>query len=143
LNTQSGQQVKNIFCFPLNSAGWKRYGPVSLPGMQVAPKDSGNPGRGTDGQWEYRECDMANKMTLDLKGVVSPMDLLKCNACLTAMAPGEILEVILADAEVVDNLTMILLRSNDEILYREQTRDSTCIRIRKGPRQYDDTPFQE
>jgi len=86
---------------------------------------------------------MANKMTLDLKGVVSPMDLLKCNACLTAMAPGDILEVILADAEVVDNLTMILLRSNDEILYRQQTRDRICIGIRKGPRQYDETPFQE
>jgi TusA-related sulfurtransferase len=109
--------------------------------MQVAPNYSGDPGRGTDGQWEYRECDMANKMTLDLKGMVSPMDLLKCDACLTAMDPGDILEVILADEEVVGNLTTILLRSNDEILYHQQTRDSICIGIRKGPRQYDETPF--
>lgn len=85
---------------------------------------------------------MTKKMTLNLKGVVSPMDLLKCNACLTAMAPGDILEVILADAEVVDNLTMIILRSNDEILYRQHTRDSICLGIRKGPRQYDDNPLQ-
>ncbi|MCF8074926.1 MAG: sulfurtransferase TusA family protein [Desulfotignum sp.] len=85
---------------------------------------------------------MANKMILDLKGLVSPMDLLKCNACLTAMAPGDILEVILADAEVADNLTTILLRSNDEILYRQHTRDSICIGIRKGPRQYDEFPLQ-
>ncbi len=77
---------------------------------------------------------MANKMTLDLTGVVSPMDLMKCNACLTAMAPGDILEVILADAEVVENLTMIVLRSNDDILYRRQTPDRIFVGIRKGPR---------
>jgi TusA-related sulfurtransferase len=85
---------------------------------------------------------MTKKMTLNLKGVVSPMDLLKCNACLTAMDPGDILEVILADEEVVNNLTTILLRSNDEILYRQHTRDSICIGIRKGPRQYDEFPLQ-
>jgi TusA-related sulfurtransferase len=90
---------------------------------------------------EYRAFDMAKKMTLDLKGVVSPMDLLKCNACLASMAPGDILEVILADAEVANNLTMILLRSNDEILYRLNTQDSICIGIRKGPSQFDETPL--
>lgn len=86
--------------------------------------------------------DMAKKKTLDLTGVVSPMDLLKCNACLTAMSPGDILEVILADAEVVENLTMIVLRSNDEILYRRKIPDRICVGIRKGPRRYEDPPLQ-
>jgi TusA-related sulfurtransferase len=85
---------------------------------------------------------MAKKLTLDLTGVVSPMDLLKCNACLAAMAPGDILEVILADAEVVENLTMIILRSDDEILYRRKAPDCICVGIRKGPRRYEDHPFQ-
>ncbi len=66
-------------------------------------------------------------------GVVSPMDLLKCNACLTAMAPGDILEVTLADVEVVENLTMIILRSNDEILYRQQTRTASVSESERSP----------
>jgi TusA-related sulfurtransferase len=99
-------------------------------------------GQAADRKWEFREFDMAKKMTLDLTGVVSPMDLLKCNACLTAMAPGDILEVTLADVEVVENLTMIILRSNDEILYRQQTPDRICVGIRKGPRRYEDHQLQ-
>ena len=82
--------------------------------------------------------DMTAKITLDLKGVVSPMDLLKCSACLNAMETGAVLEAVLADADVVKHLTMIILRSNDEILYQRQTRDGVCIGIRKGPRTYDD-----
>ncbi len=81
---------------------------------------------------------MTAKITLDLKGVVSPMDLLKCSACLTAMETGDVLEAVLADADVVKHLTMIILRSNDEILYQRQTRDGICIGIRKGPRSYDE-----
>lgn len=86
---------------------------------------------------------MAAKITLDLKGVVSPMDLLKCSACLTAMDTGDILETVLADADVVKHLTMIILKSNDEILYQRQTQDGICIGIRKGPRSYDDIKGME
>ena len=80
--------------------------------------------------------DMAKKMTLDLTGVVSPMDLLKCNACLAAMAPGDNLEAILEDVEVVGNVTQIVLRSNDDILYRRKGPDGICVGIRQVPRQY-------
>lgn len=82
--------------------------------------------------------EMTAKITLDLKGVVSPMDLLKCSACLTVMDTGDILEAVLADADVVKQLTMIILKSNDEILYQRQTQNGICIGIRKGPRRYDD-----
>ncbi len=81
---------------------------------------------------------MTAKITLNLKGVVSPMDLLKCNACLQSMDTGDILDVLLADADVVKNLTMIIFRSNDEVLYQRQTKEGICIGIRKGPRSYDD-----
>lgn len=77
---------------------------------------------------------MATKITLDLTGMVSPMDLLKYNACLKSMETGDILEVILADADVVKDLTMIVLRSEDDILYQRQTEDRICTGIRKGPR---------
>lgn len=66
------------------------------------------------------------------------MDLLKCNACLQSMDTGDILDVILADADVVKNLTMIIFRSNDEVLYQRLTKEGICIGIRKGPRPYDD-----
>jgi TusA-related sulfurtransferase len=78
--------------------------------------------------------DMTAKIILDLKGMVSPMDLLKCSACLTSMDTGDILEAVLGDADVVENLTAIVLKSSDEIIYRRQTKDSICIGIRKGPR---------
>lgn len=81
---------------------------------------------------------MTAKITLDLKGVVSPMDLLKCSACLSAMDTGDVLEAVLADTDVVRQLTMITLKSNDEILYQRQTLEGICIGIRKGPRRYDD-----
>jgi TusA-related sulfurtransferase len=141
LNTLSGQPSGAYFIFFFEFSGLEKIGsgrPVRHAGCSIDP---GTPGQGVDHQWEYREFDMAERMTLDLTGVVSPMDLLKCNACLTAMAPGEILEVILADAEVVDNLTMIVLRSNDEILYCQHHLDRICVGIRKGPRQYDENPL--
>ncbi|MBS1238092.1 MAG: Sulfurtransferase TusA, partial [Deltaproteobacteria bacterium] len=40
--------------------------------------------------------------TLDLTGVVSPICLLKCKSALSRLNPGEVLEVMVQDEEVVE-----------------------------------------
>lgn len=75
---------------------------------------------------------MAEKNVLDLRGIVSPLDLLKCKSCLNAMKKGECVEVILDDDDVAKNLTLIIERSNDELLYSRNAHDCICIGIAKG-----------
>jgi len=69
---------------------------------------------------------------LDLIGVVSPICLLKCKSALARLNPGEVLDVLVQDAEVVESLSMILKQSQDrmEAFFRE----GECYRIsiRKG-----------
>ncbi len=75
---------------------------------------------------------MAAKLVLDLRGIVSPLDLFKCKSRLSAMAKGERLEVILKDEEVAKTLATIILRSEDELLYHRKQPDCICLGIRKG-----------
>lgn len=75
---------------------------------------------------------MAMASTLDLIGVISPICLLKCKSALSRLNPGEVLDVLVQDEEVVESLSMILKQSQDrmESFYKE----GECFRIsiRKG-----------
>lgn len=75
---------------------------------------------------------MATKTVLDLKGVISPLDLLKCKSLLNTMKYGEVLEVILADKEVADHLSTIVRKSKDELYSLKKKQNDFCICIRKG-----------
>ena len=77
---------------------------------------------------------MASKIVLDLKGVFSPLNLLKCKSCLKSMGKGDILEVMLEDSDVVKDLIMIVKRSPDEVIYRKQMKDCICVGIKRGSR---------
>jgi len=79
---------------------------------------------------------MTSKNILDLRGVISPLNLLKCKSCLKAMDKGDVLEVLIADIDVVQDLRMIVKRSNDEIVYTKKMVDYICLGIKKGPRNY-------
>ncbi len=70
--------------------------------------------------------------TLDLMGVVSPICLLKCKSALSRLNPGEVLEVMVQDEEVVESLSMILKQSQDSL--ESFTKEGECFRIsiRKG-----------
>ena len=70
--------------------------------------------------------------TLDLIGVVSPICLLKCKSALSRLNPGEVLDVLVQDEEVVESLSMILKQSQDSM--ESFTREGECFRIsiRKG-----------
>jgi len=69
---------------------------------------------------------------LDLIGVVSPICLLKCKSALARLNPGEVLEVIVQDDEVVKSLSTILKQSHDRM--EAFTKEGECFRIsiRKG-----------
>jgi TusA-related sulfurtransferase len=48
------------------------------------------------------------------------------------MEKGEILEVMLTDMDVVQDLIMIVKRSNDKIIYQKKNKDCICLGIKKG-----------
>ncbi len=48
------------------------------------------------------------------------------------MAQGDVLEVLLSDADVVQDLIMIVRRSCDDLIYHEKKADCICLGIRKG-----------
>ncbi len=75
---------------------------------------------------------MVSKSALDLKGVISPLDLLKCKTCLKSMKAGDVLEVLLADKDVVRALVTIIHRSNDQLLYEKQTSNGILLGIKRG-----------
>jgi TusA-related sulfurtransferase len=75
---------------------------------------------------------MASKIVLDLKGVISPLNLLKCKSCLKSMEKGAVLEVIFADVDVVQDLLLIIKRSRDEVIYQKEKTDYICLGIKRG-----------
>jgi len=70
--------------------------------------------------------------TLDLIGVVSPICLLKCKSALSRLNPGEVLEVMVQDEEVVESLSMILKQSQDRMEAFSKEGECYRISIRKG-----------
>ncbi len=77
---------------------------------------------------------MASKIVLDLKGIFSPLNLLKCKSCLKSMETGNILEVLLEDTDAVQDLIMIVQRSQDEVIYKKEMEDCICLGIKRGSR---------
>ena len=77
---------------------------------------------------------MAATIKLDLRGVISPLDLLKCKSRLNAMQEGDLLDLILGDEDVAKDLITIVQRSGDQILYRRKKRNHICLGIQKGKR---------
>lgn len=75
---------------------------------------------------------MTQKIILNLKGVISPLDLLKCKAQLSRMEKGQFLEVILGDRDVADHLSTIIRRSGDELYHLKKRHKDICLCIRKG-----------
>ena len=75
---------------------------------------------------------MTSKNILDLRGVISPLNLLKCKSRLKSMEKDDILEVMLTDIDVVQDLIMIIERSNDKVIYKKKKANYICLGIKKG-----------
>ena len=70
--------------------------------------------------------------TLDLIGIVAPICLLKCKSALSRLNPGEVLDVLVQDEEVVESLSMILKQSQDRMEAFSKEGESYRISIRRG-----------
>jgi TusA-related sulfurtransferase len=70
--------------------------------------------------------------TLDLIGIVSPICLLKCKSALSRLNPGELLEIMVQDEEVIASLAMILKQSPDSMESFNKEGECFRISIRKG-----------
>ena len=75
---------------------------------------------------------MALKYVLDLRGVISPLGLLKCKIRLNSMAINDVVDVLLTDTDVVDDLILIVEKSTDEVIYQRKKADCICLGIKKG-----------
>ena len=70
--------------------------------------------------------------TLDLLGVVNPICLLKSKDAISKMRRGDVLEIWVQDAEVVESLTKILEHSGDRVEGTFEEKDRYRILVRKG-----------
>ncbi len=75
---------------------------------------------------------MIPDIKMDLRGIISPLNLLKFKNRLRSMKKGQIIEVILSDRDVSDDLVMITGRSQDMIVYHRQHAGVICIGVKKG-----------
>jgi TusA-related sulfurtransferase len=77
------------------------------------------------------EAYMSAKLELNLLEIMAPVCLLKCKSALEAMKPGNALEVLLQDPEVVEDLIKIIDRSGDKLVKVGMEGNHYRIRIEK------------
>ena len=75
---------------------------------------------------------MSQKSELDMVGIGWPVCFLECKRTLRGMDPGDILMISMKDPDAVNELVMIIDRSNDQIMQTEKEDDCYRIQIRKG-----------
>jgi TusA-related sulfurtransferase len=78
------------------------------------------------------KSDITAAVLLDLTDLFPPFCFLKLKSDLYQMAVGEVMEVLIADPEAVDDLMRIVGRSTDRIVRVVREADLTRIFIRKG-----------
>jgi TusA-related sulfurtransferase len=80
------------------------------------------------------ESGMPLTKALDLTDTVSFVSLLKCQKELAQMKPGDSLEVIMNDPDMVEDLTKIVDRSMNRVTERSLNGDRFKIKITKETR---------
>ena len=78
------------------------------------------------------KLEMTSKIEINLIDTVSWLSLLKCKDMLSKMALGDVLEVLIKDSEVIEDLTKIVNRSQDQLLQTLREEDHCRICIKKG-----------
>lgn len=78
------------------------------------------------------KLEMTSKLEINLIDTVSWLSLLKCKDMLSKMALGDVLEVLIKDPEVIEDLTKIVNRSQDQLLQTLMEEDHYRIHIKKG-----------
>lgn len=68
---------------------------------------------------------------LDISGVVIPFSLVLCKAALARMPAGAVLHIRLQDLETLQDLLIILERSGDRVLDRQQQGNYYHVWVQK------------
>ena len=74
---------------------------------------------------------MSSTVQLDLKGVTWPVCLLKFKTVLNNLGSCEVMEVLAQDPEVVENIVMIIERSEDTLIDRRQDGETYRLSVRR------------
>jgi TusA-related sulfurtransferase len=74
---------------------------------------------------------MSSTKQLDLIGVTWPVCLLKFKTVLNDLESGEVMEVFARDPEVVQNIVMIIERSEDTLIDRCQDGKDCRLSVRR------------
>lgn len=69
---------------------------------------------------------------LDISGVVIPISLALCKCTLARMAAGAVLEICLQDFDTLQDLLMIVERSEDQVLSCERQEEGYCLKVRRA-----------
>ncbi|MES9939462.1 MAG: sulfurtransferase TusA family protein [Candidatus Thiodiazotropha sp. 6PLUC2] len=73
-----------------------------------------------------------NTHTLDARGLSCPLPILKTKKAISALAAGEILEVIATDPGSVKDLDSFCSQTGNEMITSESSEDGFFFRIRKA-----------
>ena len=76
---------------------------------------------------------MKSDRQLDISEVVMPFGLALCKSTLARMDPGAVLEICLTDHDTLQDLSIIVERSGDDILAWEKQDDCYHLWVRKSP----------
>ena len=90
---------------------------------------------GEEGRWPYR-CgftSMKADQRLDISEVVIPFSLALCKSTLAHMAAGGVLEIRLRDHDTLQDLLIIVKRSEDDVLAWEKHEDGYLLWVQKSP----------
>ena len=74
---------------------------------------------------------MSSTLELDLIGVTWPVCLLKFKTVLNSMCSCDVLEVLAQDPEVVENIVMIIERSEDTLINRHKDGEIYRLSVRR------------
>jgi TusA-related sulfurtransferase len=74
---------------------------------------------------------MPAKLELDLVGIAWPVCLLKFKSALNEICSCNVLEVLTHDPDVVENITLIVDRSEDTLINRQKEGDIYRLSVEK------------
>ncbi|HBG45550.1 MAG TPA: sulfurtransferase TusA family protein [Deltaproteobacteria bacterium] len=78
------------------------------------------------------DTDIKTQATLDLRGVLCPINFVKTKLKLETMSPGEVLEVILDSGDPIQNVPKSIKDEGHKIVEVKREGDSFRLKVQRG-----------
>lgn len=75
---------------------------------------------------------MESRKSIDLRGVLCPMNFVKTKAALSGLRTGDVLEVVLDEGEAIVNVPRSLKEEGHGVIEVEALGDAYRLLVRKG-----------